>query len=637
MARSKWKASSARHGLILFLFSIIVLLSAGWAQQTQPPQVDSNATLNHLNAAISWYRHVAGLDATAGEPSDALYLQNARNSASQALQLAFQSALAEAALAAKEQGNHGTGSNDQGSDQEQGLAKSVAEAADRVTQVQAQIENLNQQIEDARGKKREELTSQRDALQGQLDLDKMIQDALQRVANVNNNENGGSALARQINQLKQTVPEVFAPSSFKNDGSSSNGQGSKSSNAESSGLFGKASILFSQMSDMHDIDQLMTETMHLRSTADKLDTPLRESLKNLIGQGRALVNQSPTSDPAQIADRRKQFETLTAQFKQVAAAAVPLRQEMVLLDECHGELLEWRNSIATEYGRVLRSLLTRVGLIFIALVGVFFLSEVWRRATYRYIHETRRRRQLMLIRRVVTGFLMAVVIAMGFISEFSSLATFAGFLTAGIAVALQTVILSVAAYFFLIGRYGVRVGDRITVGGVTGDVIDVGLVRLYLMELSGTGIDLYPTGRVVVFSNSVMFQAAPFFKQLPGTAYAWHEVAISLVPDTNHGLAEQKLLDVVNSVYSQYQHNIDRQHALVERLIDGPVAAATPKAQLQFTDTGLEFVVRYPVEIPRAAEIDDEMTRKLTEVIGGEPELKAAVAGSPRLRAPIKA
>ena len=243
----------------------------------------------------------------------------------------------------------------------------------------------------------------------------------------------------------------------------------------------------------------------------------------------------------------------------------------------------------------------------------------------------------MLIRRVVTGFLMAVVIAMGFISEFSSLATFAGFLTAGIAVALQTVILSVAAYFFLIGRYGVRVGDRITVGGVTGDVIDVGLVRLYLMELSGTGIDLYPTGRVVVFSNSVMFQAAPFFKQLPGTAYAWHEVAISLVPDTNHGLAEQKLLDVVNSVYSQYQHNIDRQHALVERLIDGPVAAATPKAQLQFTDTGLEFVVRYPVEIPRAAEIDDEMTRKLTEVIGGEPELKAAVAGSPRLRAPIKA
>ena len=39
-----------------------------------------------------------------------------------------------------------------------------------------------------------------------------------------------------------------------------------------------------------------------------------------------------------------------------------------------------------------------------------------------------------------------------------------------------------------------------------------------------------------------------------------------------------------------------------------------PKAHLQFAETGLEFMVRYPVEIPHAAEIDDEMTRKLMEV-----------------------
>ena len=115
----------------------------------------------------------------------------------------------------------------------------------------------------------------------------------------------------------------------------------------------------------------------------------------------------------------------------------------------------------------------------------------------------------MLLRRFITGFLMAVVIILGFVSEFHSLATFAGFLTAGIAVALQTVILSVAAYFFLIGRYGVRVGDRITVSGVTGDVIDIGLVRMHLLELAGTGVNLYPTGRVVVFSNSVLLQTSP--------------------------------------------------------------------------------------------------------------------------------
>ena len=48
-------------------------------------------------------------------------------------------------------------------------------------------------------------------------------------------------------------------------------------------------------------------------------------------------------------------------------------------------------------------------------------------------------------------------------------------------------------------------------------------------------------------------------------------------------------------------------------------------------------MVRYPVELDRAAEIDDQMTRKLMEVSNREPELKSGVAGTPKLRAPIKA
>lgn len=57
--------------------------------------------------------------------------------------------------------------------------------------------------------------------------------------------------------------------------------------------------------------------------------------------------------------------------------------------------------------------------------------------------------------------------------------------------------------FFLIGKYGVRVGDRVQVAGVTGDVVDVGLVRLHLLEVGADGLR---TGRVVVFSNAVLFQ-----------------------------------------------------------------------------------------------------------------------------------
>jgi small-conductance mechanosensitive channel len=640
LARLGRRPRSSREGSITLFLALALLFPLAWGKSSAPQTTatDSSAILAHLNAAISWYRQIAGLDITAGEPSDTLYLENARSSASQALQMAFQASLAQAALLPHEKNSgpaNGSGTaNQAAADQQAGIAKIIASTSDRINQNQSQLDDLNQQIASARGKQRQQLLSQRDALQGELDLDKAILDALQKIATVSNNENGGTGLTGQINQLKQSVPEIFATNKKE---IAATGQNSKSIRAQNSGLFGQVSVLFSQMSDIRDIDQLIVETARLRDTADKLDAPLRDTLKKLVDQGQSIVNQPTTSDPAQIDATRERFKTLTTQFKQLSAAAVPLRQEMILLDECRGDLQEWRTSIETEYGRVLRSLLLRVGSILLALVVVFVLSELWRHATYRYVSDARRRRQLMLIRRFVTAFLMLVVIALGFVSEFSSLATFAGFLTAGIAVALQTVILSIAAYFFLIGRYGVRVGDRLTISGVTGDVIEVGLVRLYLMELSGTGVDLYPTGRVVVFSNSVMFQAAPFFKQLPGTSYAWHEIAVTLAPEANHATVETKLLDTVNSVFTRYQHSIDHQHSAVERILDTSLTAPAPNARVAFADTGPEFVIRYPVEIQHAGEIDDEITRKLIDVISGDPDLKAAVSGSPRLRSAIKA
>ncbi len=627
---------SSRACTIALICLTVTLWSLASSQATPS---ESSAILGHLNQAIGWYRHLAALDVTAGQPSDTLYLENARGSAQQALQLAFESASAEAALLAANQKNSGpsaipaTGAPI--NSDAHNISTALSDVGNRIQQTQSQLQDEETQLAKARGKERQQLLAQADALRGQLELQKAMQDALQKISSVSTSSEGGlSGLGGQINQLKQSVPEVFAT---KKQAAATSGQSSKSASAQSSGLFGMSSILLGQLREIHVIDQVISETTGLRNAADKLAAPLRDRIKGLIQQGQNIVNQPPSTDPQQIAKTRSEFETLTTEYKQLAAAAVPLRQETILLDDTKGDLVQWRNSITAEYTRVLRELLLRVAIILIALAFVYLLSYLWRRATYRYIRDVRRRRQLTLIRRVVVGFLMGLVIVAGFISEFSSLATFAGFLTAGIAVALQTVILSIAAYFFLIGRYGVRVGDRISVSGVTGDVIEIGLVRLYLMELSGTGIDLYPTGRVVVFSNSVMFQSAPFFKQLPGTAYAWHELAVTLAPNADLAQLEQKLMGAVNSVYAQYSQKIEHQHALVERILDTAMAAPVPVGKVQFADTGPEFVVRYPVEIQHAADIDDQITRKLMEVINGDEQLKAAVSASPRLRAAIRA
>jgi hypothetical protein len=290
-----------------------------------------------------------------------------------------------------------------------------------------------------------------------------------------------------------------------------------------------------------------------------------------------------------------------------------------------------------ESNRILRSVIVRVVAIALAIGIILLLSEIWRRITFRYISDIRRRRQFLLVRRIVIGFCMGIVLILGFVSEFSSLATFAGFITAGLAVGLQTILLSVAAYFFLVGRWGIRVGDRISVAGVTGDVVDVGLVRLYLMELAGTGVDLYPTGRIVVLSNAVLFQATtPLFKQLPGSEYIWHEVAVAMNKGGNYGLVEEQLLGVVRSMHSPYGDELQRQLGQTERRIDIQMKVPKPHGQLQYTDAGLEYVVRYPVGLSQVSEVDEKITRKLLELLEQLPELQTSVSGFPKIRAAVK-
>lgn len=89
--------------------------------------------------------------------------------------------------------------------------------------------------------------------------------------------------------------------------------------------------------------------------------------------------------------------------------------------------------------------------------------------------------------------------------------------------------------------------------------VEIGLVRIYLMELAGT--DLHPTGRVVVLSNAVLFQPSALFKQVPGADYLWHIVKITLSAATDVVAAESRMEVAAESVYEGYRASIERQHA----------------------------------------------------------------------------
>ena len=614
---------------------------AASAHPLPPIQLDGSAVLAHLNQLISWYRHSTTGIQPVGLPSDAIYQDNTKTLGSQAIALAFQSAKAEAGIIAAQQKNGATAQPSAEATQQQNLVQLQAKTSTQIDQLQSQIEDLNSQIAKAPARRKANLISQRGALQSQLELQKALLDVVQKMAAfVETNGEISGGLEGSINQLARSIPDVLVSKSTPTKASTPAAEtpvASKPSLANSGGLISDAVTLYSYMSAIRQIDGLIKETDYTREVADRLRSPLRDALRATMAQSRTLAGQPPSTDPQQLQSEQQEFQKLTERFKELSAATLPLSQEIIVLNDARTNLHEWRESISLESRHILRSVLIRVIAILAALGVILFLSQIWRRITFRYVRDPRRRRQFLIMRRVVIGFFITIVLILGFVSEFSSLATFAGFITAGIAVGLQAVLLSVAAYFFIIGRYGIRVGDRISVAGITGDVVDIGLVRFYLMELAGTGLDFYPTGRIVVFSNAVLFQTGtPLFKQIPGTEYAWHEVVVKITPDGDHKMAQQKLLATVNAVYSQYSEQIERQHASIERHVDIQVDTPRPESRLQFSDTGLELLVRYPVEIRNAPNTDEEMTRKVLQLIETDPAVKASVFGTPKIRSAVK-
>jgi small-conductance mechanosensitive channel len=289
-----------------------------------------------------------------------------------------------------------------------------------------------------------------------------------------------------------------------------------------------------------------------------------------------------------------------------------------------------RAAVTARSEAVVRHLAVRVAILSASIAVIAAVSAIWRRATFRYLHDARRRRQFLALRRVVTGVALTLVIVMAFLSEVGSVATYVGFLTAGLAVALQNVILAVVAYFFLIGRYGVRVGDRVTLAGVTGRVVDIGLVRIYLLELAGP--DLHSTGRMIVLSNAVLFQPSAMFKQIPGADYVWHTITLTLDLTADLQEAQSRLKAAADSVYEKYRPSIDRQFAAVRRLVDFDSAPPGPEVDVRFSENGLEFTVRYPVEPGNAAEIDQSMVKALREALEKPPRLPLATSGAPSLK-----
>ena len=606
------------------------------------------AVLSHLDAVVRIFRLAVAPIQKVGEPSDMLYRDQALAQSSQIAALAFESSRAEAALLSSFEKQSGTQAALPAEGEAQKLQAAHVNITQRLTDLSARLQEIQQRLPSANSRQRAALQEQQEETEGGIQLYQAMSDAMRKIAATSDADTNGG-LAGDIDRLQRSVPELsngkvnaIVPAQLQNV-----------SAAKSSGVSSQAVVLFQLLAARHSVDTWISESDNLHKQTTELRKPLLQLVRDVIADGQALsqetedqngtilsgTSKSRSSGPAgDVRAVRQRYDVITTTFNALSSALVPLTQEIITIEQSRTNLVAWRAVVDSEYREVLRDLLLKVLTIAIALGILFVLSSLWQRATTRYVRDIRRRRQLMVTRRVVIGFLSCLIVTFGFVTQFNSLATFAGFITAGIAVGLQTILLSVAAYFFIVGRYGVRVGDRITVAGVTGDVIDVGLVRFYMMELAGSGTELQPTGRVAVFANSVLFQSGtPLYRQMPGAEYGWHELSVKLALSANYSHASDELMKVVQTTYETYRSRIEGQHREVEAWMDSPTPLPGTDSRLQLVEGGLQLYIRYPVELRQGSQIDQEITRSVVTLMQQDPELKVAITAAPTIRALVKA
>jgi small-conductance mechanosensitive channel len=580
-----------------------------------------------LDETVDWYRTLGTQQQHATQPSDLLILFANRQTADKVVGLAFEIARANAELLSSEAAA--------------GRSAADASSPQSLTQQQqlldAQRQSIQQEIDadrqklTASGKVKQDVGAKLTELQGELAMvnaRKNLLDTMTEFVHTSDPKAAGAnALKAQIDAIAATIPgssanQASAPSATGSSTAAGSTATSPTSNDSSRaaparhGIWDLGTNVLRQRSKIDTIDVIGRHTAALAETFDKISAQPLKQLKTYAARSEALAAQADNAGSGALKDLRNEFDTLAWLFKQTSDILVPLTKERVLLRQYQHNLDNWRDAAQRQYYEALTALAVRSGIVVGILAIVFVLAEVWRRAVLRYAHEPRRRYQLLLVRTIVLWTIVIGVVGLSFVTEISTFATFAGLLTAGLAVAMQSVLVSIVGYFFLIGKYGIRVGDRIQIGAVVGEVIDLGLVRMHLMELNQQG-PLGPTGRVVAFANLVVFQASGgLFKQIPGVNLSWHETTLTLPVVSDYAALKDKLLAAISAVLSHYSEEIVRQTKEIERTTASSSANdAMPQVQMRLANGQMEALIRYPVHLQHAAEIDERVAQAVLKVI----------------------
>jgi len=287
-------------------------------------------------------------------------------------------------------------------------------------------------------------------------------------------------------------------------------------------------------------------------------------------------------------------------------------------------------------------LVRQISGVALTLVLLFVVIAVLRSLARRQIKDvdTRYRTQKGLL---FFGYLIAIVYLLAEASgSLSGLTVAIGAAGAGIAFALQEVVISIAGWLALSTGGYYKVGDRVQLGGIRGDVIDIGIIRTTLMECGGwVNGDLY-NGRIVRLANSFVFKE-PVFNYSADFNFLWDEISLPVKYGSDYAAVRKMLVAAADEVVGAYTKEAFETWKHMVRTYRIEDARIAPMVTLVANDNWAEFTLRYVVDCKaRRATKDALFTRILSEIESGKAKVELASAtfdlvGAPKIEVRVGA
>ncbi len=219
--------------------------------------------------------------------------------------------------------------------------------------------------------------------------------------------------------------------------------------------------------------------------------------------------------------------------------------------------------------------------------------------------------------------LMFVFLLLIWLKTGTSLGTFFGLLSAGIAIALKDLLASIAAWLFIIARKPFIIGDRIEIGGVAGDVIDFRIFQFTIMEI-GNWVDAdQSTGRIIHIPNHKVL-TENIANYSAGFEHIWNEIEVVITFESNREKAKVLLTEVLEEHAERHIHEVEQKLKRASKKYHILYKNLTPIIYTEAVDHGVKMTLRYLCKPRSRRTTVDGIWCSLLDRIDAEPEVNLA-------------